>query len=271
MTQVWINGEIDNQLDPFDRGLSYGDGLFATMRVADGCPLFLSQHLKRLSQGAKRLGFHWEPQPSLIEQIMQVAKPHAQACLKLLITRGAGGRGYAPPSAVTVTEVLSVHAIPLHYSSWQQQGIALKTSPVLLSSQPRLAGVKHLNRLEQVLIKSQHLDGDYDDWLVLDANSRVIESSMANIFCVKGNQVVTPAISHSGVSGVMREQVIYELIELGLDINVGDLAYKQLATFDQIFITNSLLGVVDINRIDDISFSKADFSDRIREKYQLTL
>ncbi|AQS36556.1 aminodeoxychorismate lyase apoprotein [Shewanella psychrophila] len=269
--KVWVNGEFYGHIAPLDRGLAYGDGLFATMRIVQGKIAFLSAHLERLTQGAKRLGFSWSPSLNLVTQLKHLAKTEVTGCLKLLLSRGTGGRGYAAPETCVITEVISLHAIPSHYSIWQQTGISLTCSPIKLSQQPRLAGIKHLNRLEQVLIKSETLLVGYEDWLVIDGLDNIVESSMANLFFVADKHVVTPSISHSGVAGVMREQVIYALIEAGYDVEARPIAYSHLCRYQHVFMTNSLVGILDINNVDDIHFTHADFTHEIRRALHLTL
>ncbi len=284
---VWVNGIAEADISAFDRGLAYGDGLFATMRFTKNERyskqgiLFLDAHLARLTQSAARLGFSWQPSQELLSLIEQVGqayiaeqsnqKTRCDACIKLLLTRGVGGRGYQPANDVQVTEVLSVHDIPAHYSQWQVNGISLQTSLVKLSRQPRLAGMKHLNRLEQVLIRSGELEQGFDDWLVLDAEDNVIESSMANIFFIQGHSVVTPCLSHSGVAGVMREQLIYWFTQSGFNLDCRELHHDELAQFDHAIIANSLFGVVGINRIDEYYFDASELPQRILTELNLSL
>ncbi|MEC4724851.1 aminodeoxychorismate lyase [Shewanella sp. D64] len=271
MTQVWVNGVLATKIDPMDRGLAYGDGLFATMRIVKGEVQFLPAHFARLTQGAKRLGFAWSASPTLAEQLKQLALTQRNACVKLLLSRGVGGRGYAAPSPCLVNEVVFLSAFPQHYCLWQREGISLALSDILLAKQPRLAGIKHLNRLEQVLIKSIQLPEGFDDWLVLDNDGSIIESSIANLFFIKERTIFTPAITHCGVAGMMREQVIYALIDLGYNLDIKPIHHNDLAQFEHCFMTNSLLGLVDIKQIDSIAYSKSSFSDTLRQTLHLSL
>lgn len=271
MPLIWVNGVSAASIAPTDRGLAYGDGLFATMRSSKCGILFFQQHQARLVAGAARLGFDWQMSPALSEQLEALAVDYPRHCIKLLLTRGEGGRGYVPPEQVKVTEVVSVHPIPAHYAAWQQEGIRLKTAAVQLGHQPLLAGIKHLNRLEQVLIKSQPLPQEYHDWLVLDCMGMVVESSMANIFFIKGNQVVTPSLAHCGVAGVMREQVMLALLALQMDIDCLPFRAERLVEFDSAFITNSVLGVVDVLAIDSHSFKPSPLTADLRLSLSLTL
>jgi len=275
MAPVWVNHHENGTINPFDRAVAYGDGVFATMRTASAdMPagiLFLDGHICRLQQGCERLGIEWHASDLLIEQLQQLARQYPQHCIKLLLTRGVGGRGYQAPSSSNVTEVVSVNAIPDHYLDWQQSGISLASSSICLGRQPLLAGIKHLNRLEQVLIKSQPLVDTYQDWLVFDCDGYVIESSMANLFIVKNNQVLTPAITHAGVSGVMREIIIDTLLCHGIAVMATRLTSSDVQAAEHIFITNSLFGMIDVTAIDDFQFSRWTQTPRLRQILSVNL
>ncbi|GGB49282.1 aminodeoxychorismate lyase [Shewanella inventionis] len=275
MTSVWVNHVEQGRISPFDRGLAYGDGVFATMRTAcahqTAAVLYMDLHLQRLQQSSQRLGIQWQANDLLIDQLLSLAKAYPDHCIKLVLTRGEGGRGYQAPDIAKLTEVVSVHPIPSHYAQWQQQGISLATSPIRLARQPLLAGMKHLNRLEQVLIKTQPLIANTQDWLVLDTDGWVIESSMANIFAIKEGQIFTPAMTHAGVSGVMREQMIDQLLTAGFAVTTKPLRYEDICSADHIFITNSLFGVVDVNTIDQFQFSRWTLTSRFRQVLSVDL
>ncbi|WP_350431054.1 aminodeoxychorismate lyase [Shewanella sp. H8] len=275
MAPVWVNHVENGLINPFDRGVAYGDGVFATMRTASADMsagiLFLDGHIDRLQQSCERLGIKWFPSDSLLQQLSQLAQQYPQHCIKLLLTRGVGGRGYQAPLSATVTEVLSVHPIPEHYLNWQQTGISLASSPICLGKQPLLAGIKHLNRLEQVLIKSQPLPSHHQDWLVFDCDGNVIESSIANIFIVKNDQVLTPAITHAGVSGVMRETLIDTLLSHDIAVMATQLTFGDIQAADHIFITNSLFGIIDVTAIDDFQFSRWTQTSRFRHVLSVNL
>jgi 4-amino-4-deoxychorismate lyase len=275
MALVWVNHIENGTISPLDRGVSYGDGVFATMRTASAdMPagiLFVESHLARLQQSCQRLGIEWYPSDLLIQQLDQLARQYPQYCIKLLLTRGVGGRGYQAPLDVKVTELVSVHSIPDHYHDWQQSGISLASSAISLARQPLLAGMKHLNRLEQVLIKSEHLPKEHQEWLVLDHSGYVVESSMANIFVVKNNQILTPALTHCGVSGVMREILIDALLCDGIAVMATQLTLGDINAADSIFITNSLFGLIDVTAIDDFQFSRWTQTSRFRHVLSVNL
>ncbi|WP_076536267.1 aminodeoxychorismate lyase [Shewanella sp. UCD-KL21] len=271
MASVFVNGLPQQQINPLDRGLAYGDGAFATMRVLQGKVLFIDEHIERLQQACLRLGFALQNQLELINQLEQHGQIINQGCIKILISRGVGGRGYTAPDIVEQTSVISLHEIPAHYQQWQQQGISLSLAAVTLARQPLLAGMKHLNRLEQVLIKQDSLPQGCDDWLVLDTDGNVVESSMANVFIVEGQNVYTPAISHSGVSGVMRQQLIIALLQNNINVYAEPISLSRLKQADHVFISNSLLGIININNLDDNQYSSWPMSHNLIKQLQLSL
>ncbi len=251
MKEVWINDVKDSVIDPADRALAYGDGLFATMKVKQGQIQFLEQHLRRLSDGAARLGFAFSVGEALLFRLNELATLNPDACVKLLLSRGSGGRGYTAPKSPVPLVILSVSPLPAHYVQWQQRGIGLCKSSVALGRQPLLAGVKHLNRLEQVLIKAQSLPQGIDDVWVCDSDGLLIEGSMGNLLLISGNQVLTPALSFAGVSGVMREQVIHSLLAMGLNVTMGQVTESELLQAEHVLMTNSLMGAVPVTCLED--------------------
>ncbi|MDP5145342.1 aminodeoxychorismate lyase [Shewanella sp. ULN5] len=276
MTQVWVNQQNSANVSPFDRGLAYGDGVFATMRTyPKSAPqsgiMFLDLHLARLAQGCQRLHINWTVSETLLAHLSELAEKNPNCCIKLLLTRGVGGRGYQAPVNANVTEITSVHEIPAHYKTWQYQGVALATSSITLAQQPLLAGMKHLNRLEQVLIKTQPLPEGFDDWLVYDTQANVIEASMANIFIVKAQHVYTPAINQAGVSGVMRQAVIEALLDIGVDVRIQSLSQADVVEADSIMISNSLFGIIDVIKVDKTSYQPWLNTIAVAQKLQTTL
>ncbi|MCL1077350.1 aminodeoxychorismate lyase [Parashewanella spongiae] len=277
MSDTWINGQQGTLVNSSNRGLTYGDGVFATMRIDDGgCIQFFDAHCSRLEQGSQRLKFFdgedfWKITPSSILLIKQLAKENPNRGIKFLLTRGEGGRGYAPSQNAQYTEIITIFDLPDHYKGWQSQGVSLSISEVKLANQPLLAGIKHLNRLEQVLIKSVLLPDGFDDWLVLDPNNNVAESSMANIFAFIDGVWCTPVMSNCGVSGVMREQVLMALPEMNHPVSVTEISINSLMCAKYVFITNSLFGVVAIKKINQQLFDMWDGVNSLRNSLGVTL
>ncbi|WP_258405575.1 aminodeoxychorismate lyase [Shewanella zhangzhouensis] len=262
-------------ISPMDRGLAYGDGLFATMALTPkGEVAFLDTHLSRLQQGACRLGFVLDIK-DIESRLVLAAKAQAKhqnpRGLKLLISRGPGGRGYQAPDEASPQAVLSAFDVPAHYRDWQRKGICLFSSELNLAKQPKLAGMKHLNRLEQVLIRAQHMPEWAQDFLVSDTDGALIEASMANLFFISGDTAYTPYHAFAGVSGVMREQIIQALLERGYRVVADKLCPDMLAKAQAVIMCNSLLGLVDVVRIDTFHYQVFAESQSIRDALELNL
>jgi len=243
-----------------DRGLNYGDGFFTTAMVTDGQAEHWAYHKTRLIECAQRLGFPALEFNALESHITQLIASHHQAVLKVVITRGEGGRGYAPPSECNLNIIVSVLAYPDHYNSLTDSGISLAISPIKLAVQPHLAGLKTLNRLEQVLIKNALQAQHCDDALVLDYNNNVIETSAANIFAIKNNKVFSPRLDECGIKGVFLQSLCDKLTVEFKTVSVDDLTQA-----DAIFVCNSLMKIVPVKSIGEHCFDIAHSQSLLNE------
>ncbi|MDX7985773.1 aminodeoxychorismate lyase [Xenorhabdus sp. 12] len=245
----WINGNQCDRIAVSDRAVQFGDGCFTTIRVEQGQPALLSLHIKRLQKGVEKLfmpEFDWL---QLESQIKQAAKGCGSGVLKVILSRGEGGRGYGTDGTVAPTQILSLKPYPEQYITQRQKGISLVLSPVALGINPHLAGIKHLNRLEQVLIKRFIEKSKADDALVLDSDGLLVECSAANIFWRKGKNVYTPELTQCGVEGVMRQKIIELLSESDYNLSCIMRYPEALAHADEVIICNSLMPVLPINQI----------------------
>ena len=201
---MWINGVAAAMLSASDRSVQFGDGCFTTARVSDGVIVFLAGHIQRLQRAASVLRIEGVDWTALEQDMVLAAGQQKEAVVKAVVTRGQGGRGYSVAGCSAPTRIVSASDYPVHYHAWRQQGVKLALSTVTLSKNPLLAGIKHLNRLEQVMIR-MHLDQtDANEALVVDTSGCLVECCAANLFWRKGNQVFTPDLSQSGVDGLMR-------------------------------------------------------------------
>jgi 4-amino-4-deoxychorismate lyase len=241
----WVNG-CPAPLDLRDRGLAYGDGLFETMRCQAGRIPLLPWHIERLLVGAKRLRI-----PADAAQISEelAAFVHSLSAdgsaptgvIKLLYTRGLGGAGYAPPLHPKPQRILSFSP-GLTHSIATETGIALVISAWRLPHNSALAGIKHLNRLDYVMAAAEPL-AEGQQWLLLDAAERPIESLHHNIFWREGSQLCTPRLDLCGVAGVMRRWVMAQAHDLGLDMREEFFDLPSLLNAEEVFLSNSLRGI----------------------------
>ncbi|MBN8726813.1 MAG: aminodeoxychorismate lyase [Xanthomonadales bacterium] len=245
--RVMVNGRAGGTLDPLDRGLAYGDGLFETILAVDGrAPLWL-RHMARLAEGCARLGLPPPDPAQLAAELDGVVAGLARAAVRVTLTRGSGPRGYAPVGATATTRIVAAFAAPTIAAHVQRQGIRVRLCDLRLAAQPRLAGIKHLNRLEQVLARAEWDDPAVGEGLLLDTEGRLISATAANLFLCRDGRPMTPALDRCGVAGVARAEVL----ALRPDCLVRELGTDDLMHADEVFLTSSLRGVMPVTRLGD--------------------
>jgi 4-amino-4-deoxychorismate lyase len=241
-----VNGYKQQHIAIADRAFQYGDGCFTTMAFRNGCLESFDAHINRLKLASKTLHINFDKWSELEVCIVDLLKDAGNCVVKVIITRGEGGRGYSPEGAVNPNFIITLHQIPAHYLSWQTNGITLTISPITLACQPLLAGIKHLNRLEQVLVKQALAQTMYDDAIVCDTNKKVIETSVGNLFWYKDNVWYSADLSGSGVAGVMRDRVLTFMQEKGLKCHVVKQDISVLLSAQELFVCNSLMMLVPV-------------------------
>lgn len=227
-------------LAPDERGLAYGDGLFETMRIDRGGVPWWPRHRARLAEGARRLGITPPGDTWLDARVAELAANVDRGVLKLVLTRGAGGRGYLPPDALAPTVVLSVHSLPPPAG-----GLEVAWSPIRLGIQPALAGIKHLNRLEQVLARREADAAGAHEALMLDTNGGLVCATAANVMVLGEGHWLTPPVSRSGVAGVCRGW----LLEQGL-ARESELPRATVDAARAVILCNAVRGILPVARLD---------------------
>jgi len=272
-TTTWINGRPCDQVATSDRALNYGDGIFTTILVNQGQCQDLTAHIQRLQQGIKLLAItniDADVLQALASQLVNIAVDQTTAVLKVLISRGTGARGYSSVGCDTPLIVVSLGQFPKHYLTLRQHGIALGVSTIALGLNPLLAGIKHLNRLEQVLVRQQIDSSDFDDAVVLDCQGYIVETAIANIFWVKDNIVYTPSLDLAGVNGIMRGKVLAWLSTAGYQVKSDRYRLGSIISAEEVFITNCLMTIVRVNSIEEVSFDAHQVFDVLMAKLNET-
>lgn len=244
-----INGESTDCLSIADRATAYGDGLFETISVIHGKPALWDYHMERLLGGCRRLGIDFTDEKILETESRTLLSKSDRQIIKIIITRGDGSRGYKADNSMSPTRIIIRSNWPSYNSEFNQTGIRVRRCNTRLASQPLLAGLKHLNRLEQVLARNEWDDDNIQEGLLLDNDGRVIECVSSNIFFVRGNTLVTPAIDHCGVEGVLRRHIIAIARRLKLSLCVRDIMLKEAVEFNEMFVTNSLIGIWPVKEL----------------------
>ncbi|HET7923009.1 MAG TPA: aminodeoxychorismate lyase [Gammaproteobacteria bacterium] len=263
----WVNGIAGTQLSVADRGLQYGDGLFETLPVRNGRVPLLEAHLQRLNAGSRRLGFPALPLTELRTEIAAAARDQESAILKLVVTRGESARGYRAPADPQLTRILSRHAYPAYPDAWREQGICVRVCRTVLGINTQLAGLKHLNRLEQVLARAEWDEPDrVQEGLMRDADGAVIEGTMTNVFVrLADGRIMTPDLQHCGVAGVMRGYLLERLREAGLAPRIGTLRVADLDSAREVFVCNSVIGVWPVRELDGRHYAVGELTRMARQ------
>jgi len=262
-----LNGESKHCIEFSDRGFQYGDGLFETIEVINGIPVFLDQHLQRLNTGCKRLLIPTPDIDLLNKEAYQLAEGSTRAVLKLIVTRGSGGRGYRQPESIQATRLFSLHPFPDYPESLCKQGINALFCRTRLGLNPMLAGIKHMNRLEQVLARSEWTASDIHEGIMMDNNNHVIEGTMSNLFIVKDQCLYTPTLKESGVNGILRNIIIALATENQLPIIEKMLMKQDVVTADEVFVTNSIIGIWPVKKIDTQLFQVGSITETLQRLF----
>ena len=260
---ILVNGKSRDQILVSDRGLQYGDGVFRTMRSEGQRIIWWPDHYDKLSVDAKALGLSCPEQDLLLAECMQVAQD-CDGVVKLILTRGTGRRGYAPSSADTPTRVVQGSRLPEYPASHLTEGIKVRWCSIKLGHQPRLAGIKHLNRLENVMARGEWEDPDIAEGLLLDEAGWVIGGIMSNIFAVRGRTLFTPDLSLCGVAGVCLQRLTRAAQQHGMTVRVSQMRPQDVYKADELGLCNSLIGVWRIRMIEETACGRAGWVDKMR-------
>lgn len=236
-----VGGQKVAALDPADRGLAYGDGLFETIRIWRGQAVLWREHLARLRRGARRLGIttDWTQLETLG---LGCASDIDDGVLKLILTRGVGGRGYAPPEAAVSSLIIGAFPAP---PVTPRGGLSLRWCRTRLARQPLLAGIKHLNRLEQVLARAEWRDPRIHEGLICDTESRVICATSANLFVLQDDRWLTPPLAECGIAGTLRGWLLDHVKQAG----EAELSAASVEQAEAVFLCNSLRGILPVRRL----------------------
>lgn len=264
MTGMLVNGEPVSVVTAQDRAVQYGDGLFETIALRNGKLELWAQHMERMQQGCRRLGL-----PVIDEQIWRqdIARLHPgnHAVIKLLLSRGASGRGYRYADPVTPTRMVSLHDWPDYSGCWMGQGVRVGLCATPVSVNRALAGIKHLNRLDNVLARNEWQDINIAEGLMADDVGNVVEGTMSNLFAVKNNILMTPVLNRAGVSGVMRHLVLDMARQQQLAISECDIRIADLFEMDELFLTNSVIGIWPVIQLDKKQFQAGRITQLLKQ------
>lgn len=262
---ILVNGCVTEYITVNDRGFQYGDGLFETIQILAEQPVFLTQHLQRLTDGCAKLGIPAPDSKELKNEITKVCKNQSASVLKIIISRGIGGRGYQQPENIIPTRVISLHPFPHYPQNFYETGVNACLCKTPLGLNPILAGLKHINRLEQILARAEwNSNSGIQEGIMLDFNNRVIEGTMTNLFYVKNDIVYTADLTYSGVKGIIRSILIKLLMENNRQVVEHNFDKATLSTADEVFVCNSIIGIWPVKKIDSTHYRVGEITRQLQ-------
>lgn len=268
-----VNGSFDYAISPLDRGFVYGDGVFRTMIIRNGLPECWPQHYQKLVADCAAIKIVCPSAELLISDLQQLfteqeVTENSVAVVKIIITRGEGERGYAPPAITSPLRVLIKADVPIYPKSYFNEGVNLHVCQTPIATMPLLAGVKHLNRLENVLARMEWTDQNILDGIMLDSDQQVIECTSANIFICNGNTLTTPSLNLCGIAGVTRQRVIDLAHFIGLTVTIEPFKLERLLAADAVIITNSLYGAFQVKSLQQKNWAMTSLAADLRQILQ---
>lgn len=264
-----VNGKPGSLISIRDRGLLYGDGVFRTVKAIRGKALHWPLHLLKLRHDCSVLRIACPDAGQLSAELDSLLAQYPEGAVKLVVTRGQGSRGYAPRLDAEITHFWDISPLPDHPTNLATRGIRAKLCQLRLGRQPGLAGIKHLNRLENVLAAAECglLDPEIVEGLMQDTDGNVIEGTRSNLFVVSGGKLITPELSHSGVAGVQRDRVIEWSKQNNMPMEIRNIGLDEVMQADELFVVNSIIGLWPIRELEQRHWMKFPVAMQIRQAW----
>jgi len=263
-----VNGAASDAASATDRGLAYGDGIFRTLLIRAGRPVWWRRHAAKLASDCAAVGIACPRLDQFERDLGALARETPDCVIKIIVTRGSGPRGYAPPVNASPTRIVTSSPLPAHPRDWHEHGVHVHLCRLRLARQPVLAGIKHLNRLEQVLARAEWNDPAVAEGLLCDTGDLVIGGTMTNVVLVRQGALVTPDLTSCGVAGVTRGLVLELARENGVATHVQAVSIDDLLGSDEVFLINSVIGVWPVAQLDCKTWPVGPVTAQVRKWLQ---
>ena len=264
--RVLLNGSPAQQVSPFDRAVHFGDGLFETIACRGGRPRFLSLHLERLLLGCQRLGIEPGNLDEIRTEVRSLAREVENAIVKVILTRGTAlARGYGVTGREKAMRITFRYAWPPETATESQDGVRVRTAKLRLGENPALAGLKHCNRLEQILARREWTDPGIAESLLFSSSGRLVSGTMSNVFIVEGSRLRTPRLDLCGVAGVMRRVVLREAERAGISVQEDVLGVEDVHKASELFVTNARIGLWPLRELDGRALQPGGTTRRLQQ------
>ncbi|QKI88927.1 aminodeoxychorismate lyase [Thiomicrorhabdus xiamenensis] len=249
LPRCWINGEENDRISAYDRGLSYGDGFFSTMLVQSGQLMNWSSHYQRIEESCRRLGFAALSEARCLEELSAtfacLSQEQKQQALvaKIIFTRGEGGRGYQPPPTMHGSLIIQWSPAPTADTA----ALQLHLCQTSAGSNRSLAGMKHLNRLENVLARHELMRNDWQEGVMCTDSGEVVSATQANLYLISAQKVTTPRLDLSGVAGTVRNALPEMLASHGWQWEERNMQLRDLLSAEEVFLSNAVRGIMPVS------------------------
>ena len=264
-TATLVNGEPGEVIPVSDRGLLYGDGVFETIAIRHGRPQHWQRHMNRLQAGCTRLGIQPFENSLLAAEADSMITGVDEGVLKLIVTRGSGGRGYRVAQTAASSRIMQLHPWPDYPAANAELGVKIRLCETRLGHNPGLAGIKHLNRLEQVLARQEWMDDGIREGLLMDADGNLVEGTMSNLFIVSDGVLITPDLSCCGVAGIIRTIILEQAEQQGIDTRITKVSQQALLQADEVFLSNSLIGIWPVIAMGESRYRKGSITLQLQK------
>lgn len=255
MDPAWlINGEPQFGIPADDRGLAYGDGLFETIAAPAGRMRRFEQHYARLKTGCERLGISAPSAAAISADVRRLVFDNHDQVIKLIVTRGSGGRGYRPQADAEPRRIVGSLPWPAYSQELYQTGARVIHCKTVLAENPAIAGLKHLCRLEQVLAQKEVAAAGADEGIMRSPGGQLVSGTMSNLFIVSNSVLKTPRVDHCGIAGVMRGAILEAAGRAGIKFTEALCPADALESADEVFLSNSLIGIWPVSEIGGVAF-----------------
>ncbi len=260
-----VNGSFNDFISLSDRGLAYGDGVFRTLKVTHGTPEHWPLHYQMLVSNCSVIGLVCPSAELFMSDFEQLFSSDEISVAKIIVSRGHGDRGYVLPAVIEPTRIMIKSNFPHYPQENFDEGVQLHLCETRLALQPRLAGIKHLNRLENVLARMEWNDSAINEGLMMDTTNNVIECTSSNIFARYNDVLLTPSIDECGIAGISRQRILSYATSLDLKVRIEKMSLKQLLKADEVIICNSLYGAWQVRKLTDKQWEKQALASNLRE------
>ncbi|MFT6394710.1 MAG: 4-amino-4-deoxychorismate lyase [Methylophilaceae bacterium] len=261
-----VNGSFSAPISPLDRGFAYGDGVFRTIKIINGLPEHWPMHYQTLFADCSAIGIVCPSADTFISDFKKIFDiDEFSAVVKIIVTRGEGERGYNPPAVTTPMRVMIKSSMPDYPEVNFSEGVVLHLCDTRITHQPKLAGIKHLNRLDNVLARMEWHDPKVAEGVMLDMEGNVIECTAANIVARYGDTLITPKLDQCGVAGITRKQILAHAKRLELNTAIERMNLKDLHSADEVVICNSLFGAWQVRKLAGQQWAKQSLAEKLRK------